>query len=232
MKLFYRRSLLVIVRNLLQRIPFKPVDINCLHFLEYTGVPNLGTALPRTDCEVRSATLKDLAGLTECQRTPEAFLKRFESKDHCAVAVIDGRIVGYEWFCDKHSHLEERCAYNVEISPEAIYAYDAFILPEHRLSGIWVKFKTAYLRELMEKLRKRKIITMIDRGNHLSMNTHLRFGFQPARVVFVLKLLGKSFFLSRDTQNKGHYFPLRVSFAHTLGRSEQKESWPSKASMY
>lgn len=228
MKLFYKRSLLVAARNLLQRVPFKPIDINCLHFLEYTGVPDLGVALPRTDCEIRSATLKDLPGITACQRTPETFLKRFESKDRCAVAVIGGRIVGYEWFCDKPSHMEERYAYKVEIPPQAIYTYDAFILPEHRLSGIWVKFKNAYLRELMEKLGKRKIITMIDRGNHLSMNTHLRFGFQPVRVVFVFKLLGKAFFVSRNTKDQGRSFPLRVSFAQTLERAEQKEPWSSK----
>ncbi|PYU11624.1 MAG: hypothetical protein DMG37_16100 [Acidobacteria bacterium] len=229
MKPLYKRSLLVAVRNLLQRIPFKPVDINCLHFLEYTGIPHLGTALPRTNCAVRRASLKDLPGMTECQRTPEVFLKRFEMKDHCAVAIIESRIVGYEWFCEKPSHLEERYAYKIEIPPDAIYAYDAFILPEHRLSGIWVRFKTTYLRKLMETLSKRKIIAMIDRGNYLSMNTHLRFGFRPIRTVFVCKLFGKSFFINRNAHNNKFPFSFRASFADALGRAEQKESWPSKS---
>ncbi len=229
MKPFHRRSLLVAVRNLLQRIPFKPLDINCLHFLEYAGLPHPGAALPRTDCEVRRATLKDLPRMIKCQGEPETFLQRLEMKDHCALAIIDGRIVGYEWFCDKASHLEERYAYNVEISPEAVYAYDAFILPEYRLSGIWVKFKTVYLRELMEALNKRKIITMIDRGNQMSMNTHLRFGFQQVRVVFVLKLFGRSFFISRNVHDNRLSFPLRTSLAEALERAEQKESWRSKS---
>jgi hypothetical protein len=30
---------------------------------------------------------------------------------------------------------EDRYAYKIENPPEAIYAYDAFILPEHRVSG-------------------------------------------------------------------------------------------------
>lgn len=227
MNLSYKRSLLGTVRNLLRRIPFKPVDINRLHFLEYKGVPNHITALPRANCEIRPATREDLPGMTECQRTPEAFLKRFEMKDHCAVAIINGQIVGYEWFCAKPSYLEERYAYKVEIPPEAVYAYDGFILPEHRLSGIWVKFKTAYLRQLMQRSRKRKIITMIDAGNHMSMKTHLRFGFRPVRTVFVLKVLGKSFLISRNAE--GNKLPFRTSIAHPLERAEEKKSWPSKS---
>lgn len=225
MKSLSKRSLLVSVRNLLQSIPFKPIDVNCLHFLEYTGVPHLGAALPRTDCAVRGATPKDLPGITECQKTPDAFLNRFERNDHCAVAIVGGRIVGYEWFCDKPSHLEERYAYKVEIAPDAIYAYDAFILPEHRLSGIWLKFKTVYLRKLMETLDKRKIIVMIDRGNHLSMNTHLRFGFQPVRVVFVLRLFGKSFFYKKECSGQETVPPFRATLAEALKSAEQKERW-------
>ena len=231
MKPFYKHSFLVAVRNLLQRVPFKPVDINCLHFLEYTGVPDLATPLPRANCEVRRATLKDLSGMIECQRTPEAFLKRFEMKDDCAVAIIDGRIVGYEWFCGKPSYLEERYAYKVEVPHEAVYAYDAFILREHRLSGIWVKFKTVYLRELMEALHKRKIITMVDSGNHMSMNTHLRFGFRPVRAVFVFKLFGKSFFVTKNTHNNTFCSPFPASCAHALEHAEQKASWPSKSAI-
>lgn len=229
MKLYYKRSLLVVVRSLLQRIPFKPVDINFLHFLEYEGVPNSFAALPRTNCEVRRATRKDFPGITECQRTPEVFLKRFEMQDHCAVAIIQGQIVGYEWFCEKTSHVEERYAYKVDIPPEAVYAYDAFILPEHRLSGIWLKFKATYLRQLMEESGKRKIITMIDSGNHLSMNTHLRFGFRPVCTVFVFKVLGKSFFISRKAEDSKLSFPSRAPFTHALKHAEQKESWPSKS---
>ena len=229
MKPLYKRSLLVAVRNLLQRIPFKPVDINCLHFLEYTGIPHLGTALPRTDCAVRNATLKDLPGMTECQRTPQVFLKRFEMKDHCAVATIESRIVGYEWFCDKPTHSEERYAYEIAIPQSAIYAYDAYILPEYRLSGIWLKFKTVYLRELMQLLHKRKVITMIDRGNRMSMSTHLRFGFRLVHKVSVLKLFGKTFFLEKPFHREKSASPSDVPFAGTVEQDESNEPWFSKS---
>jgi hypothetical protein len=226
---FPRRSLLSKVRNLLQKIPFKPLDINCLYFLEYTGIPRRDGTFRRGHCEVRRATLRDLGGITACQSTPEAFLRRFRSNDHCVVAVVDGRIVGYEWFCDKPTHSEERYAYEIAIPQNAIYAYDAYILPEHRLSGIWLKFKTVYLRELMQSLHKRKIITMIDRGNRMSMSTHLRFGFKLVRKVFVLKLLGKTFFLEGPIHGEKLGSPRDVPFTNALEEDESNEQWFSKS---
>ena len=226
---FPRRSVLSKVRNLLQRIPFKPLDINYLYFLEYAGIPRREAIFGRACCEVRRATLKDLRGITECQSTPEAFLKRFQSGDHCVVAVVDGRIVGYEWFCDKPTHSEERYAYEITIPRNAIYAYDAYILPEYRLSGIWLKFKTVYLRELMQSLHKRKVITMIDRGNRMSMSTHLRFGFRLVHKVFVFKLFGKTFFLEKPFHREKSASPSDVPFTGTVEQDESNEPWFSKS---
>lgn len=197
MRQFPQRPTLMRLRHLLQRIPFKPVDINCLYFLEYPGIPLCVSIFSRARSEVRSATVGDLPGIIKCQNTPRAFLKRFQSKDHCVVAVANGQVVGYEWFCDKASYVEERYSYKIDIPQDAVYAYDAFILPEHRLSGIWLKFKTVYLRELMQSIHKRQIITMVDSGNQMSMSTHLRFGFKLIRKVFVLKVFGKSIFWER-----------------------------------
>src|SRR5712692_7368884 len=79
MSLFQRRSLLVRLRNLLQRIPYRPIDINCLYFLEYAGLPPRETAFRRLRGEIRGATLDDLDGITRCQSTTHAFLKRIQS---------------------------------------------------------------------------------------------------------------------------------------------------------
>jgi hypothetical protein len=72
----------------------------------------------------------------ECKATREAFLKRFQSNDHCVIAVVDGRVVGYEWFCDKPAHVEERYSYEIEIPRSSIYAYDAYIVPEQPLGNL------------------------------------------------------------------------------------------------
>jgi GNAT superfamily N-acetyltransferase len=175
-----------------------PLDVNCLCFLEYAGIPSRNRAFVggRDGTVVRDATLKDMEGIAGCQNTPQAFLNRFHARDYCAVAVAEGRIVGYQWFCDHPCHVEERYSYRIALPPDTIYTYDAFILPEYRLTGIWMKFHSWYLRELMQRLDKKRILTMVDHGNLLSMNTHLRFGYRPVRKVLVTKAFGKSFFLN------------------------------------
>jgi hypothetical protein len=188
--------LLLTLRFLLQRIPLNPLDINCLYFLEYNGIPPDNIPASRSRAEIRNATLMELEELTRCENTPRQFLNRFHAKDYCVVAVREGRIVGYEWATDKPYCKEERYSYRIEIPPDAIYLYDCFILPEFRLvEMIWLKFVSLYMGPLMQRLGREKIITMIDYGNRISMNTHLRFGFQLTRKVFVLRAFGKSFFL-------------------------------------
>jgi len=213
-----RRPLLVNARSVLDRIPSKPFDINCLYFLEYVGIPPQHANFIRGRAVVRGATLQDLEGLAKCQNTPRAFLNRFKSNDYCAVAVFDGRIVGYQWFCDRPFYTEERYSYKIEVPPDAIYAYDIFILPEHRLAGLWFKFHSLYLRELMQRLHRDRIIGMVDYGNRLSMNTHLRFGFKLFRRVFVIKMFGKSLFISKTFRGDKVALPRWISAGNPARR--------------
>lgn len=222
---FHKRSFLPRLRNVLQRIPLKPVDINCLYFLEYAGIPPSEAAFNRGRCEVREATPEDLERVLQCQTPREALWKRVQLKDRCVVAIAGGRIVGFEWFCDKPFHLEERYAYKIAIPSDAIYAYDAFIVPEHRVSGVWLKFKTIYLRSLMQSRGRQRIITTIDHGNQISMNTHLRFGFRLSFKVLVFRLFGRSFFLERKVGREELTSPLSPSITRTQEPGEVPESW-------
>ena len=105
-----------------------------------------------------------------------AFRNRLAANDECAVAV-DGRIVGYQWFCTRPRYVEERYACGIEVPADTVYEYDIFILPEYRLAGLWLNFHCLYLRELMGRLQRQRVVGMVDYGVRLSMNTHLRFGF-------------------------------------------------------
>jgi GNAT superfamily N-acetyltransferase len=205
------RPFLVNLGSLLQRIPFRPLEINCLYLLEYLGLPPQHAHLLRGPAEVRTATLEDLEGLTKCQNRPLAFLNRFRANDHCVVAVVDGRIVAYQWFCFRPFYTEERYAFELEVPPDAIYEYDVFILPEYRLAGIWFKFHCIYLKELMERLHRRRIIGMVDYGNRLAMSTHLRFGFRIFRRVFVIRLFGRSIFVGKTLRDVRRALPRWIS---------------------
>jgi hypothetical protein len=212
------RPLFITFRSLLLRLPSTPVDINCLYLLEYVGIPPDHPSFRRGPAEVRDATLQDLDALTKCQNQPREFRNRFNSNDHCAVAVVGDRIVGYEWFCDRPLYIEERYLYKIAVPSDAVYAYDAFILPEHRLSGIWLKFKAPYLRALMQRLHRHRIIGMVDYGNCVSMNTLLRFGFRPFRVVFTIKVFGRAICLGRSWRALPRWISSKGSVAVDVGR--------------
>jgi GNAT superfamily N-acetyltransferase len=185
---------LVAARRILHRIPHTPLDLNCLYFLEYRGIPpdESATHGERSGPEVRGAIREDFENLDEEDENRHPFLTRIDSSERCVLALRQGRIVGYQWFCDHAVHMEERYSIRIDIPADSIYTYDAFISPEFRLTGIWVKFQSLYLRGLMQKLGKSRIITMVDRGNLLSLATHLRFGYRPFRRVLVAKVFSKS----------------------------------------
>lgn len=216
-RLLRRRPLLLNVRSLLQRIPFKPLDINCLYFGEYLGIPPPHPGSLRGRAEVRTGTLEDLEGLTRCQDKRQAFLNRFKAKDYCAVAVLDGRIVGYQWFCVRPLYVEERYRCRIEVPRDTVYEYDIFILPEHRLGGLWFKFHCLYLRELMLALKRQRLIGIVDYGMRLSMNTHLRFGFTPYRRIVVIKVFGKAICTGKALPGGKAGLPQRISGGETAG---------------
>lgn len=197
-----RFSLLAVLQKVLRRIPRADLDVNCLHCLEYKAKCGQRSAAPVNDIYVRGGTLLDLKKMAECENFPEGLAERFKAKEHCVVAVSGSGIVGYQWFCDKPSRLEERYSYKVRIPPDALYGYDAFVRPECRRLKIWSRFHTEYLEELLATLHRNKIIVMVDQGNIASMKAHLRLGYVLHRKVYVLKIFGKSLCIARDISVK------------------------------
>lgn len=185
---------LAIVRKLLQQVPSTPVDANCLHCLEYSQRYLDNSELADQDIVIRSGTPRDLEGMIECQNFPERLQERFAEGERCVVAVIGDRVIGYQWFCDKPWRIEERYGYRVDIPADAIYGYDAFVLPRYRRAKIWTRFHSACVNEFLQQLHRCKIIAMVDEGNTVSMNAHLRLGYKLYRKVYVLKVLGESFY--------------------------------------
>ena len=89
-RLLRRRPLLLNVRSLLQRIPFKPLDVNCLYLLEYVGIPPEHPGSLRGRAEVRRGTLEDLyepyllqAGFL--QRTPRGRIASAQAYRHLGI---------------------------------------------------------------------------------------------------------------------------------------------------
>ena len=185
-----RTPSLLLAQKVLRRVPFRPIDVGKLCFLRLERVPQIAPALLRGPGLVRAATVDDLEALVALRNDRDVFADRFAEGDRCAVAEVAGRIVGYEWFCDRDTHEETAWGYRIVIPAGYVYAYDAFIEPRYRNSGIWPRFK-AYLGDLMRETGHVGVLTFVDYGNWPSLRTHLRFGFKPDTDVFVIKILGK-----------------------------------------
>lgn len=209
---------LLLAQKVLRRVPFRPVDIGKLCFLRLDKIPHIAPGLLRGPGLVRAAAMADLDALVAVRNQREVFLERFAHGDRCAVAEVGGRIVGYEWFCDRSVHEETAWGYRIAIPPGYIYAYDAFIDPRYRNSGIWLRFK-AHLGDLMRETGRVGVLTFIDYGNWPSMRTHLRFGFKPDTEVFVIKILGKLVSSASNTKALG-------SGLGRLGRSSEGYECP------
>jgi GNAT superfamily N-acetyltransferase len=181
---------LLLAQKILRRVPFKPIDIGRLCFLRLDGIPRVPAGLLRGPAAVRAARLDDLESLVALRPLRRIFVKRFADGDRAVVAEVDGRIVGYEWFSEGGVHEETAWGYRFVIPPGFVYAYDAFIDPRYRNSGIWLRFK-AHLGQGMPASRKTGVLTFVEYGNWLSLRTHLRFGFKPDTQVLVIKILGK-----------------------------------------
>lgn len=183
---------------LVDRITFHTVQFRRFLLLEYAGFPDIGNIRgPGLVRKGETADINEMAMLENSEKR-ETFRERFSIGDHCAVAVHNNKIIGYEWYSCHPSHREQRYLYPISIPADAVYAYDAFIQPEYRISGIWVKLKK-HLGEQMRCLGRRRIITMIDTDNKLSLNTHLRFGFTIFKSVVLLNLAGKRCFWEKHS---------------------------------
>jgi len=95
---------LLLAQKILRRVPFTPIDIGKLCFLRLNTVPRVPAGLLRGPGVVRSGSPDDLENLVKLRDQRAIFLKRFASGDRPVVAEVDGRIVGYEWFCEGEVH--------------------------------------------------------------------------------------------------------------------------------
>jgi GNAT superfamily N-acetyltransferase len=191
---------ILLLQKMLRRVPLRPFDVGRLCFLRLDHIPRIPSGLLRGPGRVRQATDSDLDGLVLLRDQAPMFQQRFVEGDHCVVAEVGGRIVGYEWFSASSIHDESSWGYRIEIPHGFVYAYDAYIDPAYRNSGIWLRFK-AYLADLMINAGSLGVYTFIDYGNWPSLRTHLRFGFRPDRDVLVVKVLGRSFVRNREPRS-------------------------------
>jgi hypothetical protein len=93
-------------------------------------------------------------GAPEVERMParpDIKERRFEQGAVCLGAYRKGELIGYLWLCfDRYDEDEVRCTYLLAPPGQAVFDFDLYIFPEHRLGrafvGIWDGVNE-YLRE-------------------------------------------------------------------------------------
>jgi len=117
---------------------------------------------------------------------PEIKESRFEQEAICLGAFRRGQFIGYIWFCFRaYEEDEVRCTYVLPDNDQAVFDFDLYLFPEHRMGigflGIW--------NGANEFLRSRGIkfsFSRLTRFNLASARAHEHLGW---------KLVGHAIFL-------------------------------------
>jgi GNAT superfamily N-acetyltransferase len=146
---------------------------------------------------MRRATERDLTVLAQALGRPEVELRRrWGRKDVCFIAEANGGPVSMTWVSFGEYRLEE-LDYVFEPGPKGIYLYDAYTAPEWRLKGIFVNLMEYLLKNVLNGSVER-VYCAVQHGNDLSLRTHRRFGFEVARFVTRVNLLGWKWLMVKD----------------------------------
>jgi len=117
---------------------------------------------------------------------PEIKESRFAQGAVCLGAYRNGELIGYLWLCfDQYEEDEARCTYVLAPHGQAVFDFDLYIFPEHRMGlgfvGIW--------NGVNEYLRSRNIrftFSRLTRFNLPSRRAHAHLGWKlVANVVFL-----------------------------------------------
>jgi len=119
---------------------------------------------------------------------PDIKEARFAQNAVCLGTYREGRLMGYLWFCYRQYEEDEaRCTYAVMPSEEAIFDYDLYVLPEHRMgfafAGIWHA-----ANQYLSKRGIRYTFSRYSRFNLASRRAHERLGGRPVGSAVFLQL--------------------------------------------
>ncbi len=164
----------------------------------------------RAAFEIREIGRDDPA-LALIPATPEVLAFRFNQPAVCLGAWSKGQLVGYLWLClGPYEEDEVRCRFVPVPETEAVWDFDVYIFPEHRIgfgfAALW-EGAHAYLRGRGVRFT----LSRIARTNVDSQRAHRHFG---------LKRLGRTLFI---TGNRAQIMLATVPpYVHVAVRPERR----------
>ncbi len=186
------------LQRILYRIPGRPLKLRILYFFKFTGDHHSALS-PRFPGEIRWGGPEDLPGIIKCagRGKDKLFRQRLENGDKCIVAINErGITAGYGWLSLDSRHAEDRTGYVFEFPPGSIYAYDFYIHPRFRLTGLWVGFMQLIL-DSPHYDPDAGLHCFISYGNTASLKPHIRYGFRIYQRKTILSAFGRSFMFEK-----------------------------------
>ena len=183
-------------RRLLRRVPFRPVDIGKLCFLQLNGVPDVPPRWLRGHAEVeRSRRMPTISRPRRGFRTraahfPRALRRRGPLRRRRSSMTGSSATNGSP---RAPSTTRRRGAIRSRFPAASSTPTTRTSIRAYRNTGLWLRFK-ASLAEWMAARGKRGVLTFVDYGNWPSLRTHLRFGFEPTESVVAVRVIGLRLF--------------------------------------
>lgn len=173
------------VKKIIKVVSFGKADIFCMYFLEMDLKDKMVSGRGVGEC--RLGCTEDIENDPLLRKKSIEYKNRLSRGDRFHVCVYKGNIIGFGWVCIKPVFHESRFSYDIAIPSDTAYSFNTYILERYRGLGVWTKLKEYQWNMLKSEMRSR-VICYIYTDNHQSMTAHIRYGFRPFMIMFVLKV--------------------------------------------
>lgn len=183
------RRFWVRITDNLNRMPLWLIHVNKLYVLRHSA-NTVKRLRSYNKAAQRVARLTDSKTIAKCSGKSETKIRnRLENGDSCFISEVDGAVVGYLWMSSVKRFYEDAEGIVYITDETTSWLYDGFVIPEFRIKGIWVNLQNALIANL-QKEKQHYVVCSIDYENANSINTHLRFGYEPTQIVLSFCALG------------------------------------------
>lgn len=143
----------------------------------------------RASDRVRLAGENDLEPLEAFAPRHGKHEDRLKCGDQCLVINAQDRIAGMQWIKRSRFHREEESGYSVLLPVHGVWTYDTKVDEEYRYRGVWIDLKN-FESDFLRQKGVTHAFCLVNRGNTLSLQSHLRMSAQILEEVIMLKVPG------------------------------------------
>jgi len=159
-------------------------------FYEMTKAPPQFRRL--RDLQVRLGSVADAAALAALDSPRDYVERRLARGDLLYVGDLQGRVLAQAWFHRGPAPFDEDAATlaRFALAHDTFWSYAAFVLPEARLSGVFVKVFQTALRDILTVHGAARVQCRVKAANTRSIALHERTGFRLLGTVTALAVPG------------------------------------------